>query len=304
MIARSPLIACVSLFCALAAHAALLVDLEETAVEIEGGDTQAPAALGSSFADLVQGTATTVEADAARHTTPVDPVPPALPTQVSATPLAPVTTPASAPTSAEVSASVKPALPPVTEASPSPIAAAVAPVEAPAPEVQPDRAEALDSASELAPQESPRPLRRPEAAPQARDEVETQAPAAPAPRGNSTVNARAGSETGAEQQRASQAASTRPAAGSGAGNAAASNYPGQVMRKISRVRKPRTSVRGVAYVSFVIGSGGQLASVRIRKSSGSTELDQLALQQIRRAAPFPPPPVGARTQYSIAIKGR
>ena len=76
------------------------------------------------------------------------------------------------------------------------------------------------------------------------------------------------------------------------------------MRKISRVRKPRTSVKGVAHVSFVIGGGGQLASLRIRKSSGSSELDQLALQQIRKAAPFPPPPAGARTQFSIAIKGR
>lgn len=85
---------------------------------------------------------------------------------------------------------------------------------------------------------------------------------------------------------------------------AAAAYPNVVMRRISRVRRQNTRIRGVAVVAFRIGSGGQLTSVSVGRSSGSAELDRIAINHVRRAAPFPPPPSGARTSFSVQIQGR
>ncbi|WP_420003846.1 TonB family protein [Arenibacterium sp. LLYu02] len=265
MIPRSPLMAVCALFAALAAHAALLVEVEPPAVEIEGGGSTAPAALGSSFADLALGTLQPVAAEQST-------VQPSPSVQPRVTPPVPA---AVSPVSAPPVAALTPSVPQPTKPAPPEQTAALA-----------------ETPSEQAPETSKRPSQRPE-------------PAKPAPRGNSAQNAKAGTETGAEENRAKSAPSAQAAAAaSGAGNAAVSNYPGLVMRQISRQRKPRTSIKGVAQVSFAIDANGGLASVRIAQSSGSAELDDLALRQIRQAAPFPPPPSGARRQYTIAIKGR
>lgn len=88
------------------------------------------------------------------------------------------------------------------------------------------------------------------------------------------------------------------------GNAAASNYPGKVMKKIQRVPKPRVSVKSKATVKFKIASSGALSGVSITKSSGSAEVDKIALRVIRRAAPFPPPPAGAQRVFRISIGGK
>ena len=49
---------------------------------------------------------------------------------------------------------------------------------------------------------------------------------------------------------------------------------------------------GVVRVAFSIDEAGRLVSVRVAASSGSTILDDAALDLIRRAQPFPPPPAG------------
>ncbi|WP_156883657.1 energy transducer TonB family protein, partial [Salipiger mucosus] len=49
---------------------------------------------------------------------------------------------------------------------------------------------------------------------------------------------------------------------------------------------------------------GGLAGVSIARSSGSRRLDRDAMRVIQRAAPFPPPPSGARRSYSIQIVGQ
>ena len=304
MIPRSPLIAGLSVCVALAAHVVFLVDMGAASVEIEGGGSVAPAALGSSFADLAQGRASPVEAETLPDTQQVtEPVPP---TQTTSQPTAAPTSPAQDVTAV------------------TPVPEAVAPVEQPtlsAPastSVSPTNAVSVVASvpvtkvaavpqSDLAPDSGPRPPERPTRPPveaTKQPEKPVVKPATAAPRGNSVTNARAGTESGAEDQRAARASSARAGKSTDAGNAAASNYPGQVMRKISRQRKPRTSARGVAHIAFAIGAGGQLTTVRVAKSSGSAELDQLAVQQIRRAGPFPPPPAGARTRFTIAIKGR
>ncbi|MFP3383907.1 TonB family protein [Tritonibacter sp. SIMBA_163] len=304
MIPRSPLIASLSVCVALAAHAAFLVDMGAASVEIEGGGSVAPAALGSSFADLAQGRASPVEAETLPNTQQVtEPVPP---TQTTSQPTVAPTSPAQdvtavTPVPEAVAAVEQPTLsaPASTSISPTDAVSVVASV--------PVTKVAAVPQSDLAPDSGPRPPERPTPPPvEATKQPEKPAvkPATAAPRGNSVTNARAGTESGAEDQRAARASSARAGKSTDAGNAAASNYPGQVMRKISRQRKPRTSARGVAHIAFSIGAGGQLTTVRVAKSSGSAELDQLAVQQIRRAGPFPPPPAGARTRFTIAIKGR
>ncbi|MEO9648931.1 MAG: TonB family protein [Roseobacter sp.] len=132
---------------------------------------------------------------------------------------------------------------------------------------------------------------------------ETRQASRAAPAGNSQTNARAGQAKGVVVARNSQKA-TSDRGGTEAGNAAVSNYPGQIMRKIQRVRRPRDGSRGTATVNFRIASNGGLSALSVSNSSGSSSLDDAALHVIRRASPFPPPPQGARRSFSIQIKGR
>ncbi|MEQ8896809.1 MAG: TonB family protein [Roseovarius sp.] len=121
------------------------------------------------------------------------------------------------------------------------------------------------------------------------------------PQGNASQNATTGAATGAETNR--RQANTGTGQSSEAGNAAVSNYPGQVMRQISRVRRPQVGSRGTAVIAFTVSSSGGLAGLSLTRSSGNGRLDQAALGVVRRAAPFPAPPPGARRSFSINIKG-
>ena len=115
-------------------------------------------------------------------------------------------------------------------------------------------------------------------------------------------------------QRATAAAQTAAAAPSGQGieetavvttnSRAARNYGNVVMRKISRTRRVSTGLRGRTLVAFAIGGTGALDSVSVAQSSGNAELDNLAVDHIRRAAPFDPPPQGAQRRFSVVIEGR
>lgn len=187
---------------------------------------------------------------------------------------------------------------------------ALAPEEEP--EVEPeDEAEEVPEtalASSLRPMERPDTLRRPEPEPdpaprrETRPEPTVTRQTQRAPQGNSDRNARAGQAQGSES-----ATATRSGSGGRsqeAGNAAASNYPGQVMRKLSRVPRPRMNARGAAVVAFRIAGSGGLSGVSLARSSGSAALDRAALQVVQRAAPFPAPPAGAQRSFSIQIKAR
>jgi protein TonB len=76
-------------------------------------------------------------------------------------------------------------------------------------------------------------------------------------------------------------------------------YASKVWARLARY-KPRAGQRGSASVSFAIGSNGMLGAARIARSSGNARIDQLALQTVRSAAPFPPPPAGSAS-YTIRI---
>ncbi len=270
--------------------AALYAFYSDTPVQIEGGaGAVVEARLGNSFADLAAGVMTPAEPDVTQSES-VEQVVPA-PVQDTAQ-HQPVQTPA------ELAPVVPPAAPQMQPTVPV-LREALAPTQAPAPELE------TIAATEPEPVEvSPRPPERPKPAAARREPVkQTPAPKSQ-PKGNSKQNASAGSATGSAKQSASAKQSSGQARATASGNAAASNYPGKVMRKISRVRRPRVGVRGATLVRFSINGNGGLGAVSVAKSSGSSKLDQAAVQVIRRAAPFPPPPPGAQKSFSIKIEGR
>ncbi|MBO9444603.1 TonB family protein [Ruegeria sp. R14_0] len=138
--------------------------------------------------------------------------------------------------------------------------------------------------------------RPPEPAPKPRAQVASQA-------GNSEKSARKGNASGTEQKGAATARKTASTSAS-QGNAEASNYSGHVKRKITRARRKTVNIRGAAIVRLRIGDNGALLSLDIARSSGSKRLDQVALAQVRAAAPFQPPPPSARRDYTIKIVGK
>ncbi|HWT59426.1 MAG TPA: TonB family protein [Rhizobium sp.] len=91
----------------------------------------------------------------------------------------------------------------------------------------------------------------------------------------------------------------------GIGTAAFANYDGKVRSRIRRaIRKPR-GVQGTVVVSFSVSGSGGLTSVRVVTGSGVPEIDQLAVDAVRRAAPFGPTPGGngrSFTSLSIAVE--
>lgn len=91
------------------------------------------------------------------------------------------------------------------------------------------------------------------------------------------------------------AASTAPAPavalGTPAGRAVErDDYLRMVWARIMRFRPERVPLAGTTLLRFVVGADGELTSVEVAQSSGSALLDRAALDAMRRAAPFPPPP--------------
>ncbi|MBY5935646.1 TonB family protein [Tateyamaria omphalii] len=299
------------------------LDLTED-VLIEGGQVgAAEASLGDGFADLAQGTLSGVEATEMTEPVPVEDMAEQVPPpEASQQPVAPEGVTAVQPPDdtmqpdpalsvTDMAPVPQPTLRVVPRATDQPNAP-VPPTEqaiAPPPDTltaeEPDQMEVTQS---LRPQVRSREFEErnkpddPPPAPQETTRTATRTQAVPSQRGNQAqTNARAGQTDGtaaAPAQRATGQGATQ------AGNAAASNYPGQVMRRIQRVRRPRVSAQGAATVAFRVASNGGLSTVSVARSSGSAELDRAAMQVIQRAAPFPAPPQGARRSFSIQIQGR
>lgn len=91
----------------------------------------------------------------------------------------------------------------------------------------------------------------------------------------------------------------RQSGGRGPGNSNVTNYAGQVLVHLNRTPAVYVPVRGFARVFFQIDPDGSLAWVEITDSSGSAQIDRAAKQQIRNAAPFPPPPGGVSRKLSF-----
>jgi len=151
-----------------------------------------------------------------------------------------------------------------------------------------------------APADVPKPVAKPK-----RQKKPRQKASAGSKTSSSKVNAKAGSQDGKAKARASSSGKSKSKPRSAnSGNAAAANYPGKVYAKIARTRQRNAGGRGVTHVSFHVTASGQAVRVAVSKSSGSTRVDKAALAHIKRAAPFPKPPAGARTRFVIPIEFR
>jgi protein TonB len=84
------------------------------------------------------------------------------------------------------------------------------------------------------------------------------------------------------------------------------DYRRAVAARLSAVKRYPEAARerapqGVAIVSFSIGESGQVARVALSRSAGDVALDAEALATVRRASPFPPPPVGGPRVFSAPL---
>ncbi|MFN4155158.1 MAG: TonB family protein [Paracoccaceae bacterium] len=296
--ARLPFIAALALSGALHAAGAIAIAPHDD-FAVEGGATATVALLGEAFEDLAQG-AQPVEPSEA---TPVPPLT-AQPVTAGALPVAPemAATPAPALSLPVSDIADLTALPPTEPATPVPpdlaaqvMASVATPTPATTVEAEPVEPDAAP------PETSPRPRARARAEQPEKRRVEKR-PAAPA--GNAGRNARKGAQSGQETATAAAAGTARAQGNPQAGNAARSSYPGLVLRQIERTRKPAHATRGTVVVAFRVAASGALASARVARSTGDPSLERAALDHIRRAAPFPPPPAGAETDFRFEFIGR
>jgi protein TonB len=58
---------------------------------------------------------------------------------------------------------------------------------------------------------------------------------------------------------------------------------------------------GTVVVAFRVDRQGRIARIGISRSSSSTTLDNAALELVRQAQPFPPPPLGEKLDLTIPI---
>lgn len=235
-------------------HAAgmVVVAPAEDVVQLHAGGQGETAALGSFFADFAAGAVPVTPAAQPAEDAPAQQAV----AQKVQQPVAQTASPAPSPEAQQVQP---------TEASVPP---ATAQVQAPVETVQ-----ATDATPTSAPTTSSRPQARPATQPRQRQQ------AAPRPAGNSDADLRRGSATGQQAGQSAVAGQTqRPTAASG--NAAASNYPGEVLRKITRQRRapaPRArAARGQGSGGFLdcrigragLGCGGTLVGISGSGSCG------------------------------------
>jgi protein TonB len=281
MTGRSTLAAGLAVAASLAVHAAVLsrITPPEGGTATETGS--APLSMrGQSFEDLAAGTSTpaTAPGQAVRATelSPVSAAPAAI-TPATASPVGTLPAISATPDAVVASTAIPTAPRPAAIASDTPAAA--------------DSIPARDATVALRPtHDTPRPEAR---------------PPAPAPqlRGTSDRDASAGTPQGtpagtAPQRQGDVAAAPGPSAREIA------RYPQLVNRHLGRLRRPASRFSGTAIVGFTIAADGGLASLGIVQSSGDAGFDDLALRHIQGAVPFPPPPDGAETRFSVSVRGR
>lgn len=324
MTQSSSLVKPVAFALALAVHLILIAGIfGNQKVKIEGGGTGATAKLGTSFADIAASTMQPVQPDLALTKTsesavygqrPMSPVKPNMtltatpndhfeqttavaPIQMhkavnaapvaSAKPVLPNTLAAKGAQAAQKSDQLVPAETPKVVNSAK---ANVNAVQRPSPQMAEvfkhvKQKPAVTKSKPVNQQNELKPVSKPKSTPSV-----------------ASAAALAGQNDGSERSKSPSAGVSNQT--SEVGNAAVSNYPGQVLRRIQRIPRPRVRSKGRAQVSFSISTNGGLASLRISRSSGSKKLDQAALRIVKKAAPFPKPPKGAQRAYSVFIESQ
>jgi len=274
VIPKSRGVVAIAVAIAVATHSLALIDYSpgETA-EVEGGRVATAAALGSTFKDFVAGT----NAPAPARTRQKSAVPHQFQPQASPT------------------VQQRAATPPTLNPIPAGTTAAFTRTAVQTPR-KPAETETAKTQVDVASSPPIMDAQRPRPEKQTTNQTAT-------PKGNAKQSERKGDATGKTPEGAAKAKTSKQAV-TGSGNAEASNYAGRIKRKIFGARRKSTNIRGAALVAFRIADNGTLQTVSIVRSSGSKRLDQIALAQVKAAAPFPPPPAAVRRDYSFEIMGQ
>lgn len=102
----------------------------------------------------------------------------------------------------------------------------------------------------------------------------------------------------ASAPRSEQRAATTASASAGAANAlSAADWKSLVSAALNRHKRFPSGIAlsGSPTLRVAIAASGQVTGATVVASSGSPELDDAAIQTVRRASPLPPPPAGPQT---------
>lgn len=240
---------------------------EPTPPAMDGGSVAGEVALGMGFADLVAGT----------NTAPVDRTQPVEPTPaIPSAPVQPIAAQPPAQTAARITAET----------------AAPSPSDAPAlhPEITPPKTVPLKTltATDATPTPPKPPATKQHSA------------------GNGKVNQTKGQQDGTKT--ATKAEVTKkadaPPNATQAGDGAITSYQTYVLRRIARTPKRTAGARGTALVGLAIAPSGQISAIKIVKGSGHSGIDQVAVDQVRRAGPFKPTPTGQTVRVVVRVESK
>lgn len=273
---------------------------------VVGGDVAGEVALGNSFADLVAGTLQSAAPDgditptsAATQTKPAQPAYDAIPrVETTMQTVQPDTTTAVSTTSTITPADGErvrqSAVPSGASGSPLAVVAANTPSDVISPSATREAAAVTTSI---------RPVARPAYRPPVRQAADAPEPA-PAPRGNAEVNAAAGRETGTQGGTVAQSSAAQQTTARQVGQGEIDTYKSRVASRVIRVAERMRSrgTQGTVVVGMQIAPNGTLAGATIAQSSGDAAADTIALDAIRRAAPFDPTPTGQSISVAFRVQ--
>jgi protein TonB len=150
----------------------------------------------------------------------------------------------------------------------------------------------------------PEALSAPTIRPKARPEVKLDPTPRPETRKETKRKDPGPKEPAPAAQPAASASAPSAAARAKGGDVSPAAYAKAVMTKVRATKRKSGAGKGTVVVGFTIAADGGLASVQVLQSSGNASLDAIAVDHIRRTAPFPPPGANAGRGYSFEFVGK
>lgn len=85
-----------------------------------------------------------------------------------------------------------------------------------------------------------------------------------------------------------------------------SSWQNKVQRRIAligrKLERPKKGSRTLAYVTFNFDQSGNITGARLSRSSGTPEIDELAMQIVRKSSPIPAPPEGWNGSLTVPVE--